>query len=128
MCCAGDVTPTCRHFFPHISAGFRAKKKKKKITITALVDKKTMRQQNNFNSTFIFFLLLSFPALLSAVAVLLLLTPPGRSATLTDELQTTAAPALSGSTPTTQPDNSECRVLSQLKDVEPFDRSASSLI
>ncbi|KAM8760049.1 epigen-like [Acanthopagrus schlegelii] len=46
-------------------------------------------------------------ALLSAVAVLLLLlTPPGQSATLSDELQTTAAPTLSGSAPTTQPDNS----------------------
>ncbi|XP_036955103.1 epigen [Acanthopagrus latus] len=46
-------------------------------------------------------------ALLSAVAVLLLLlTPPGQSATLSDELQTTAAPTLSGTAPTTQPNNS----------------------
>nr|XP_046244002.1 epigen [Scatophagus argus] len=45
-------------------------------------------------------------AVLSAVAVLLLLTAAGQSAVLTDNPQTTAAPALSNSAPTTQLSNS----------------------
>ncbi|XP_035514685.1 epigen-like [Morone saxatilis] len=48
---------------------------------------------------------------LSAVASLLLLTPAGQSAMLTDNLQTTAAPALSNSTLTTQLNNSRMEEL-----------------
>ncbi|XP_051279136.1 epigen-like [Dicentrarchus labrax] len=48
---------------------------------------------------------------LSAVASLLLLTPEGQSAILTDNLQTTATPALSNSTLTTQLNNSSIEEL-----------------